>query len=115
MIHIDGPQVAFDYGQTSAALRPTPIPGDETGRLHTQPRATAVMHPMWVNPLARAWEGCASRVLLPPPGWHLHRDAQPYDPEALAGVAGSGGLDGRHVREILASNEYSHPVRADRD
>jgi predicted DsbA family dithiol-disulfide isomerase len=39
----------------------------------------------------------------------------PYDPDALEGVAESVGLDGRRVREILASNEYADRVRADRD
>ncbi|RIQ21365.1 DsbA family oxidoreductase [Jiangella rhizosphaerae] len=38
----------------------------------------------------------------------------PFDPEALAGVAESAGLDARRVREILASNEYADRVRADR-
>lgn len=38
----------------------------------------------------------------------------PYDPDALAGVAQSIGLDGHRVREILASNEYADRVRADR-
>ncbi|MDT7726072.1 MAG: hypothetical protein QOI21_2648 [Actinomycetota bacterium] len=37
------------------------------------------------------------------------------DPHALTGVAESVGLDGRRVREILASNEYAARVRADRD
>jgi predicted DsbA family dithiol-disulfide isomerase len=39
----------------------------------------------------------------------------PYDPEALAGVAESVRLDGRRVREILANNEYADCVRADHD
>jgi predicted DsbA family dithiol-disulfide isomerase len=38
----------------------------------------------------------------------------PYDSDALAGVAESVGLDGQRVREILASNEYADRVRADR-
>lgn len=38
----------------------------------------------------------------------------PYDPDALAGVAESVGLDGRRVREILAGDEYAERVRADR-
>ncbi|MFF3567905.1 DsbA family oxidoreductase [Nocardia jiangxiensis] len=38
----------------------------------------------------------------------------PYEPDALAGVAESVGLDGRRVREILTSNEYADRVRADR-
>jgi predicted DsbA family dithiol-disulfide isomerase len=39
----------------------------------------------------------------------------PYEPDALAGVAESVGLDGQRVREILASNEYADRVRADRN
>ena len=38
----------------------------------------------------------------------------PYNSDALAGVAESVGLDGQRVREILASNEYADRVRADR-
>ncbi len=38
----------------------------------------------------------------------------PYDPDALAGVADSVGLDGRRVHAILASNELADRVRADR-
>ncbi|MFI0420665.1 DsbA family protein [Spongiactinospora sp. 9N601] len=38
----------------------------------------------------------------------------PYDSDALAGVAESVGLDGQRVREILAGNEYADRVRADR-
>ncbi|WP_406633720.1 DsbA family oxidoreductase [Amycolatopsis sp. WGS_07] len=38
----------------------------------------------------------------------------PFDPDALTGVAESSGLDGRRVREILASDEYADRVRADR-
>lgn len=38
----------------------------------------------------------------------------PYDSDALAGVAESVGLDGQRVREILASNDYADRVRADR-
>ncbi len=38
----------------------------------------------------------------------------PYDSDALAGVAESAGLDGQRVREILASNEHADRVRADR-
>ncbi|RSM79962.1 DsbA family oxidoreductase [Amycolatopsis sp. WAC 01375] len=38
----------------------------------------------------------------------------PYDPDALAGVAESAGLDGRRVREILTGDEYADRVRADR-
>jgi predicted DsbA family dithiol-disulfide isomerase len=38
----------------------------------------------------------------------------PYDPEALAGVAESIGLDGHRVREILANDEHAGRVRADR-
>ncbi|RBQ21310.1 DsbA family oxidoreductase [Spongiactinospora rosea] len=38
----------------------------------------------------------------------------PFDPDALAGVAESAGLDGRRVREILAGDEYADRVRADR-
>lgn len=38
----------------------------------------------------------------------------PYDAKALACVAKSVGLDGRRVRDILASNEYADRVRADR-
>jgi len=37
------------------------------------------------------------------------------DPGALAWVAELVGLDGRRVREILASDEYADRVRADRD
>ncbi|GAB3562424.1 DsbA family oxidoreductase [Spelaeicoccus albus] len=39
----------------------------------------------------------------------------PHDPDALAGIAESAGLDGRRVREILANDEYADRVRADRD
>jgi predicted DsbA family dithiol-disulfide isomerase len=39
----------------------------------------------------------------------------PYDPDALAGVAEAVGLDGRRTREILANSEYTDRVRADRD
>lgn len=39
----------------------------------------------------------------------------PYDPDALARVAESVGLDGQRVHEILASNEYADRVRADRN
>ena len=38
----------------------------------------------------------------------------PYNSDALAGVAESVGLDGQRVREILTSNEYADRVRADR-
>ena len=38
----------------------------------------------------------------------------PYDSDALAGVAESVGLDRQRIREILASNEYAVRVRADR-
>jgi predicted DsbA family dithiol-disulfide isomerase len=38
----------------------------------------------------------------------------PYDPDALADVAESVGLDGQRVHAILASNEYADRVRADR-
>jgi predicted DsbA family dithiol-disulfide isomerase len=38
----------------------------------------------------------------------------PFDPDALAGVAESVGLDAQRVREILANDEYSERVRADR-
>jgi predicted DsbA family dithiol-disulfide isomerase len=38
----------------------------------------------------------------------------PYDSDALAGVAESVGLDGQRVHEILTSNEYADRVRADR-
>lgn len=38
----------------------------------------------------------------------------PYDSDALTGVAESVGLDGQRAREILASNEYADRVRADR-
>ncbi|NRQ34515.1 DsbA family oxidoreductase [Nonomuraea sp. NN258] len=38
----------------------------------------------------------------------------PYDSDALAGVALSVGLDERRVREILAGDEYADRVRADR-
>jgi len=38
----------------------------------------------------------------------------PYDPDALADVAESVGLDGQRVRAILASSEYADRVRADR-
>ncbi|WP_116202746.1 DsbA family oxidoreductase [Amycolatopsis circi] len=38
----------------------------------------------------------------------------PFDADALAGVAESVGLDGRRVREVLAGNEYAGRVRADR-
>ena len=38
----------------------------------------------------------------------------PYDPDALADVAESGGLDGQRVRAILARNEYADRLRADR-
>lgn len=39
----------------------------------------------------------------------------PYVPGALIGAAESVGLDGRRVREILASDEYADRVRADRN
>ncbi|MFC7403880.1 DsbA family oxidoreductase [Georgenia alba] len=39
----------------------------------------------------------------------------PFDPEALVGVAESVGLDGQRVREILAADEYADRVRADRE
>jgi predicted DsbA family dithiol-disulfide isomerase len=39
----------------------------------------------------------------------------PHAPDALTGVAESVGVDGRRVREILASNEYAARVYADRD
>lgn len=38
----------------------------------------------------------------------------PYEPDTLAAVAESVGLDGQRVREILLSNEYADRVRADR-
>ncbi|MFC8800384.1 DsbA family oxidoreductase [Promicromonospora sp. NPDC057138] len=38
-----------------------------------------------------------------------------HAPDALAWVAELVGLDGRRVREILASDEYADRVRADRD
>jgi len=38
----------------------------------------------------------------------------PFNADALAGVAESAGLDGRRVREILTGNEYADRVRADR-
>ena len=38
-----------------------------------------------------------------------------HAPDALARIAESVGLDGRRVREILASNEYGDRVRADRE
>jgi predicted DsbA family dithiol-disulfide isomerase len=38
----------------------------------------------------------------------------PFDPDALAGVAESVGLDAQRVREILANDEYSERVHADR-
>ncbi|HWD61245.1 MAG TPA: DsbA family oxidoreductase [Humibacter sp.] len=38
----------------------------------------------------------------------------PYDPDALAAVAESVGLDGQRVREILANDEYAERVRTDR-
>ena len=38
----------------------------------------------------------------------------PYDPDALAEVAESVGLDGQRVHAILASDEYADRVRADR-
>ncbi|ONK15112.1 DsbA family oxidoreductase [Streptomyces sp. MP131-18] len=56
-------------------------------------------------------------------GFELFSDVQdgffagtlnPYDSDALAGVAESAGLDGQRVREILAGNEYADRVRADR-
>lgn len=40
-------------------------------------------------------------------------DLNPFNPEALAGVAESVGLSGRRVREILAGDEYAAAVRAD--
>ncbi|PSK97230.1 putative DsbA family dithiol-disulfide isomerase [Haloactinopolyspora alba] len=39
----------------------------------------------------------------------------PHDPDALAGLAESVGLDGRRVHEILASDEYADRVHADRN
>jgi predicted DsbA family dithiol-disulfide isomerase len=38
----------------------------------------------------------------------------PFAPDALAGAAESVGLDAQRVREILANDEYSERVRADR-
>lgn len=38
----------------------------------------------------------------------------PFDPDALAGIAESVGLDGTRVRQILTGDEYADRVHADR-
>lgn len=45
---------------------------------------------------------------------YFHATLNPFEPDALAGVSESVGLDGQRVREILANDEYADRVRADR-